>query len=76
MGEIRLTAGDINRDGTISQEDINQVKQVMDMLNDNVDFLENYNPSQIGVVAQEDLNYAKQNQDKNLTIVYFNSNHS
>lgn len=76
MGEIRLSAGDINRDGTISQEDINQVKQVMDMLNDNVDFLENYNPSQIGIVSQEDLNYAKQNQDRDLQIVYFNPNHS
>lgn len=76
MGEIRLAAGDINRDGTISQEDINQVKQVMDMLGDNVDFLENYNPSQIGIVSQEDLNYAKQNQDRDLQIVYFNPNNS
>lgn len=76
MGEIRLSAGDINRDGTISQEDINQVKSVMDMLSDNVDFLENYNPSQIGTVSQEDLNYAKSNQDKNLQIVYFKSDNS
>lgn len=76
MGEIRLSAGDINRDGTISQEDINQVKSVMDMLSDNVDFLENYNPSQIGIVSQEDLNYAKSNQDKNLQIVYFKSDNS
>ena len=72
MGNFNMPAGDANRDSVISQEDMNLLRKVMDMSNTDADFLESYNPSQIGSVSQEDLNYSKANQDKMLTIIYFN----
>lgn len=71
MKEIRLLAGDANRDSTISQEDMNTIKDAMDMSSTDPDFFEAYNPSQIGEVSQEDLNYAKDNQDQEIRIVQF-----
>lgn len=71
MGEIRLTAGDANRDGVISQEDVNTIKKYMDMDSSDPNFKEQYNPSQIGAVVAEDLGYAKGNQDQEIQIVYF-----
>ncbi len=71
MGEIRLAAGDANRDGVISQEDVNTIKKYMDMDSSDSEFKEQYNPSQIGAVVSEDLGYAKGNQDQEIQIEYF-----
>ncbi|MBQ2937578.1 MAG: cadherin-like beta sandwich domain-containing protein [Clostridia bacterium] len=71
MGEFRMAAGDANRDGVISQEDINQVKKSIDMDGSDPNFSVAYNPSQVGTVIQEDLGYTKLNQDEELKIVYF-----
>lgn len=71
MGEIRLVAGDANRDSLITQEDMNEIKGKMDMNKDDPDFSEACNPSQVGYVLQEDLNYARKGQDQMIKIVYF-----
>lgn len=71
MGKFRMQAGDANRDGVISQEDVNEIKKFMDIDYINPDFSETYNPTQLGVVVAEDLGYAKQNQDEELQIIYF-----
>lgn len=71
MGEFRMAAGDANRDGVISQEDINQIKKTIDMDSSDPNFSEAYNPSQVGTVIVEDLGYTKLNQDEELKIVYF-----
>ena len=71
MGEIRLTAGDTNRDGVITVEDINLTKKVMDMEKDDPSFKEDYNPTQTGTVMVEDLKYVKINIDEEIQIVYF-----
>lgn len=71
MGEFRRLAGDANRDGVISQEDVTTTKQAMDMEKEDPDFTEAYNPMQTGVVTMEDLTYVKSNQDNELTIEYF-----
>ena len=72
MGQFRMEAGDANRDGLITQEDINETKKNMDMESADPDFSEAYNPTQIGTVIMEDLGYVKSNQDKELQIKYFN----
>lgn len=71
MGTIRLVAGDANRDGIITLEDISLTKAVIDMDTADPDFKENYNPVQTGTVMLEDLAYVKLNQDEELEIVYF-----
>lgn len=71
VGEIRLAAGDTNRDGVISQEDVNTTKKYMDVDNTSADYKPQYNPSQIGTVVAEDLAYVKGNQDKEIQIEYF-----
>lgn len=71
MGEFRMLAGDTNRDGIITLEDIAQVVSVMDMECEDPEFLSQYNPTQIGIVALEDLAYVVSNQDEELQIVYF-----
>lgn len=72
MGQFRMAAGDANRDGVISQEDINEIKKNIDMDSSDPDYSEAFNPTQVGTVIQEDLGYTKQNQDEQLQIVYFN----
>lgn len=71
MGEFRMLGGDANRDGVISQEDVNETKKVMDMEKEDPDYKDSYNPSQTGVVIAEDLGYVKQNQDQELQRVKF-----
>lgn len=71
MGEIRLTAGDANRDGVITVEDISLIKKVMDMEDEDPSFKENYNPTQTGTVIIEDLKYVKTNIDEEIQIVNF-----
>lgn len=71
IGDIRLVAGDSNRDGVISQEDVNTTKKYMDIDNTSSEFKLQYNPSQIGTVVAEDLAYVKGNQDKEIKIEYF-----
>ena len=72
MGQFGMAAGDANRDGVISQEDINEIKKNIDMDSSDPDYSEAFNPTQVGTVLQEDLGYTKQNQDEELKIVYFN----
>lgn len=71
LGRLNLPAGDLNRDGVISQEDVVKCKSVMDMDNSMEDWEDSWDASQVGIVIQEDLVYAKQNQDLMLTIVDF-----
>ena len=71
MGTFNLPAGDINRDGIISLEDIVKVKQVMGLDNTDPDFSDSYSTTQVGVVLLEDLVYVKQNQGLELQVVSF-----
>ena len=73
MGEFRMAAGDANRDGVISQEDVNETKKNMDIDITSEDYSEACNPSQLGVIVAEDLAYVKKNQDAELQIIYFSS---
>lgn len=71
MGEFRMAAGDTNRDGVITLEDISLTKKVMDMEENDPSFKPDYNPIQTGTVMLEDLRYVKKNQDQEIRIVNF-----
>ena len=71
MGEFRMAAGDTNRDGVITLEDISLTKKVMDMEENDPSFKPDYNPIQTGIVMLEDLRYVKKNQDQEIKIVNF-----
>ena len=71
LGRLGLPAGDYNRDGVISQEDVVKCKSTMDMDNTMEEWEENWDAAQVGAVIQENLVYAKQNQDYSLTIIDF-----
>lgn len=71
MGEFRMAAGDTNRDGVITLEDISLTKKVMDMEENDPSFKPDYNPIQTGIVMLEDLRYVKKNQDQEIRIVNF-----
>lgn len=72
MEEVRLEAGDSNRDGVVTLEDISTIKRYLETQSDAPEFSPAYNPTQTNVVILEDLKYAKRNQDNQLQIVYFN----
>lgn len=71
MGEFRMAAGDTNRDGVITLEDISLTKKVMDMEENDPSFKPDYNPIQTGIVMLEDLRYVKKNQDQEIKIINF-----
>lgn len=71
MGTFRLEAGDANRDGIVTQEDINEIGKNLDKEVDSENGLEVCNSSQIGIIVAEDLDYVNKSQDKELQIVYF-----
>lgn len=73
MEKFNMPAGDANRDGIITLEDLTILTQFQDMDSANPEFLESYNPIQTGVIMLEDLTYATQNQDKQLKIEYFST---
>ena len=66
-----MAAGDTNRDGVITLEDISLTKKVMDMEENDPSFKPDYNPIQTGIVMLEDLRYVKKNQDQEIRIVNF-----
>lgn len=71
MGTFRLEAGDANRDGIVTQEDINEVSKNLDKKVTSENNLEVCNSSQIGIIVAEDLDYVNRSQDRKLQIVYF-----
>lgn len=71
METFNMPAGDAVRDGVITQEDINILKQTKEMDKSDPNFSDSYDPTQTGMVMQEDIVYAKNNKEKELTIKYF-----
>lgn len=73
MGEIRMPAGDIDRNGVITAEDTGEIKAALGIgLNSSdPEFSERYNPTQIGEVITEDMAYVKGNQDLEIQVVNF-----
>lgn len=70
--EFRLPAGDVDRNGNVTQEDLALLKSIKGMLSTDPEFLPQYNPSQIGTVSQEDMAYVKDNKNKaEVQIDYF-----
>lgn len=71
MGTFRMLAGDADRDGVVTAEDMAKIKASMDMESADPDFSPAFNPTQVGAVLVEDLAYVKANLDAELTIINF-----
>lgn len=71
MSTFNMVAGDANRDGIISQEDVVEISSLMDVDSSDLNFSEAANPTQTGTIMQEDLVYANKGQDLELQIIYF-----
>ncbi len=75
MGEIRMPAGDIDRNGVITAEDTGEIKAALGagLNSSDEEFSERYNPTQIGEVITEDMAYVKGNQDLEIQVVNFSN---
>lgn len=71
MGTFRMSAGDANRDGIVTQEDLNEISQNLDQMVTPENGLEVCNSTQIGIIIAEDLDYANKAQDEQIQIVNF-----
>lgn len=73
MGEMRLPAGDVDRNGVITAEDTGEIKAALGvgLSSSDEEFSERYNPTQIGEVITEDMAYVKGNQDLEIQVVNF-----